>query len=140
MSDLSKMAGKPVVLSIGGEDYAFSPLTLDDYAELEAWLASDKMDRALKALGPNITSEERVEIVVRLSDEVSAREVSKVAQSMRGNRQLLWYSLRKRRPEITREEAAALVNLDNLEQMTALVDSLSSEKPEEDDSNPPAAE
>lgn len=137
MSDLTRMGAKPVTLTVGGEKYSFSPLTLDDFAEFEAWLKSEKLDRALKALGDKATSDERVQVVTMMTDEVSQLEVAKASGSMRGTRQMLWYSLRKSHPDMTREEAAALVNLDNLAEMTALVDQLGSTS-KEGQTSPPA--
>ncbi len=139
MSDLAKMAAKPVTLTVGGADYQFSPLTLDDYAEFEAWLIGEKIRRALEALGEGITSEERVKVVTTMTDEISQMEVAKASGSMRGIRQMLWYSLRKTNPELTREHAAVLVNLDNMEEMTALVDALASDSADKETSGPPAA-
>ena len=137
MSDLTRMAAKAVTMTVGGEEYSFSPLTLDDFAEFEAWLKGDKLKCALNALGDSATSDERVQVVTTMTDEVSQLEVGKASSSMRGVRQMLWYSLRKKHPDMTREEASALVNLDNLAEMTALVDELGSSG-KEDGSNPPA--
>lgn len=140
MSDLTRIAGKPVTLTVGGQDYEFSPLTLDDFAEFEAWLLSEKLNRALTALGEQVTSEERVQVVTTMTDEISQMEVAKASQSMRGLRQMLWYSLRRTQPSLTRTEAAAVVNFDNLAEMTALVDELGSDaKKGKDESRPPAA-
>ena len=136
MSDLAKMAAKAVTLTVGGEEYAFSPLTLDDLAEFEAWYESERLQRGLDALGDGAPGD-RVQLISQMGD-AGAADIAQAMQSLRGVRQILWYSLRKARPEITPSESGALVNLANLEEMRALLDQLIGLNGEES-SSPPAA-
>ena len=135
MSDLTRMAGKPVTLTVGGEAYEFSPLTLDDLAEFESWFASERLQRALEALGDGAAGD-RVQLIAQMSDAGSA-DIATAMQSLRGVRQILWYSLRKKQPEMTPSEAGALVDLSNLEEMKTLLDTLAGIEAEET-SGPPA--
>lgn len=136
MSDLAKVAAKPVTLTVGGADYQFSPLTLDDLAEFEAWHESERLQRGLDALGEGAPGD-RVQLIAQMND-AGAADIAQAMQSLRGVRQILWYSLRKQRPEITPSEAGELVNLANLEEMRSLLDRLVGLDSEES-SSPPAA-
>lgn len=152
MSDLTRIAGKPVTLTVGGQDYEFSPLTLDDLAEFEAWYASERLNRALDALGHvpeeyvpgdgsvkgevHYSASARVELIARMSDAGST-DIATAMQSLRGVRQILWYSLRKRHPDMTPSQAGALVDFSNLGEMKSLIDNLAGIEAEET-SGPPA--
>jgi hypothetical protein len=133
MSDLSRIAAKPVTLTVGGEEYSFSPLTLDDLAEFEAWHASDRLDRALIALGDG----DRVSLITKMGD-ASAAEIAEAMQSLRGVRQILWYSLRKQHPDLTPNDAGALVDFSNLAEFRTLIDKLAGLGDEETPAGPPA--
>jgi hypothetical protein len=137
MSDLAKMAAKPVTMVVSGEEYAFSPLTLDDLAEFESWYESERMQRALDALGDGAPGD-RVQLISQMGD-AGAADIAQAMQSLRGVRQILWYSLRKRNPEMTPAEAGALVNLANLEEMRTLLDGLVGLGGDEESTSPPAA-
>ncbi len=134
MSDLTRMGAKPVTLTVGGEEYSFSPLTLDDLAEFEAWHASERLNRALDALGD---AGDRVSLITKMGD-ASAAEIAEAMQSLRGVRQILWYSVRKCHPDMTPSETAGLVNFGNLAEMRTLIDSLAGLGDEETTNNPPA--
>jgi hypothetical protein len=133
MSDLTRIAAKPVTLTVGGEEYSFSPLTLDDLAEFEAWHASDRLDRALIALGDG----DRVSLITKMGD-ASAAEIAEAMQSLRGVRQILWYSLRKQHPDLTPNDAGALVDFSNLAEFRTLIDKLAGLGDEETPAGPPA--
>lgn len=137
MSDLAKMAAKPVTMVVSGEEYAFSPLTLDDLAEFESWYESERMKRALDALGDGAPGD-RVQLISQMGD-AGAADIAQAMQSLRGVRQILWYSLRKRNPEMTPEDAGGIVNLANLDEMRSLLDKLVGLDSEDTDNSPPAA-
>jgi hypothetical protein len=134
MSDLTRMGAKPVTLTVGGEEYSFSPLTLDDLAEFESWHASERLNRALDALGD---AGDRVTLITKLADAPAA-DIAEAMQSLRGVRQILWYSLRKQHPDLTPNDAGALVDFSNLAEFRTLIDSLAGLGDEETTNNPPA--
>jgi len=70
--------------------------------------------------------------------DASAAEIAEAMQSLRGVRQILWYSVRKCHPDMTPSETAGLVNFGNLAEMRTLIDSLAGLGDEETTSGPPA--
>ena len=130
---LGNAAGTGVTIKIRGKDYKILPLTIRDLAEFESYVRSKSLRAYMEAsVGEN--SEERIKVIRMLAGSPpSSREVSAAMFTLDGGRYLVWRTLLKSDPKLTQEQVDELVNMDNLEQLTEIVQSVSGT----DEENPP---
>ena len=133
MGTLADAAKSPLTITVGGRDYVLSPLELADFGELERWLETLPYERARRkilALGEVMTPELR-DAILKGADEESKRsgfgqaKNAEFLSTIEGMGFLLWLSLRKRQPEITREDALHLVSLESVTEWQQKLDRLS---------------
>lgn len=117
MGALSRLSKSAVVFEHDGREYSLSPLELGDLGELERWLEAAPFERArlrLDALGECATAEERKAIIERAEaeslkagfhSERSTRDLSSVA----GTAYILYLSLRRNHPDVTRRRAEEML-------------------------------
>jgi len=133
---IANAAGTGVTVTIRGEDYKIRPLTVRDLAEFESYVRSKRIkaligDGAAEGLLP----EERTRLVRDLaSTPPSTEEVSAEMSTLGGVAFLLWRMLRKDRPGLTLVEASELVGMDNLQEVSAVIEAVSGT----DEGNPTA--
>ena len=143
MGTLGTATKAPLTVEVEGKKYTLSPLELGDFGEVERWLEMlpyEKARRKIAALGEVVTPEIR-EAIIALADAQSQAssfgdaKSSQVLTTVEGTGYLLWLSLRKCHPEITREAALHLISLDSIAEWQKMLDKLSGL--EKDDSERP---
>jgi len=150
MSKLATAAKAPFIISHGGREYRLAPLELADLAEFEQWMTIapyEAAKRQMEALGDSLTPEARTMILTTAQAKaadcsMSSPEYMRTMSSVQGTCYMLWLSLRKEHPDITRAEAGALINLDNLAEWQERLDRVSglSGDDEENPTGSPAPE
>ena len=144
MTELREAAKAALTVKHGGREYRLSPLELDDLAEAEQHVAAIPFERAkrqMEALGDQLTPEARKMILdnaAKAAEECSITSAAflRFISSVEGTAYLLWLSLRRSHPDITRKEAASLISVDNLEDWQKRLDDLSGLTAEADSPNP----
>ncbi|NVM21312.1 MAG: hypothetical protein HWN68_05985 [Desulfobacterales bacterium] len=120
MTGLPDMAGTPRIVEIKGKEYRMSPLDIDDLAEFET-VATIQRNKALfesiKSSGLEDTLIAEA-IGATASRPISLNDITKYMWTMTGVRFLLWRTLRKNHPQMKQEDAAKLVDFENLEQIS----------------------
>ena len=136
--DAMQIGGSPLSIDLGGCVVQFSPLTLGDIADFEAYILSQKIMQYRGAIGDNATSRDRLLVVDMASRDI---DVPTAMGSMAGVRKLLWYSARRLQPELAEETLGNLITMANMGMMQKLIDMLAgkSEEPEGADSPPAPA-
>ena len=133
MSNLATAAKAPFTISHEGHEYRLAPLELADLAEFEQWVSIapyEAAKRQMEALGDALTPEAQTMILqtaqAKAADcSMSSPEYMRTMSSVQGTCYMLWLSLRKEQPDITRAEAGALINLDNLSEWQERLDRVS---------------
>jgi hypothetical protein len=104
-------------IAVGGQEYRFSEVSLQDLADLEAWIATQLPDplELARRLAEGLPVELAREILAQgYLDAKAGRgrfgspEASQVLRSTVGFGRLLHCSLRKQHPDITQDQAFAL--------------------------------
>ena len=137
MSKLGTASKAPFIFVVGGREYQLAPTEIADLGEFEKWLEVRPFEAArkqMKALGDMLTPEATSIILegAQKAADNSAIDTLSYAQrmaSLEGTIYMMWLSLRKNHPDITREEVGAFVTIDNLQewqdrldQVTGMVD------------------
>ena len=129
---LADAAAAVLVIEHGGREYSFSPLTIADLGALERWMETLPIERArrrIAAWGPDITPEQRAEIIAK-AEEAAAKSTAmsvdsaQLINSVEGTVYLLYLALRGEQPDITREQVAKMVKPDQLEEWQDKLDRL----------------
>ncbi len=121
---LQKAAGSPVKIELRGQSYTVHPLTLGDLADFEGYLRSEKIADFMR-VAKDLSSEERVQVLAKLSSEPLGRDESAQAMStMKGVRFLLWKSLGQAHPNLELEGMDKIVDLTNFEQVTTVIEGI----------------
>ena len=119
MNDLASLNGKPRILKVGGREYRFYPLTLDDQGDLQAWAdaaAPDPFAIAHEQINSGRFSVEQGKFILRTAMELATKgkpklgteEADALLQSPEGVQEVLYLAVRKGDPTFTRESAAQL--------------------------------
>jgi hypothetical protein len=132
MNDLASLNGKGQLIKVDGREYRILPLTLDDHGDLLEWLdrqRPDPIEAANRAIarGRLVVAEDGTErrepypvdmqkFLLRAALETAAREriligspeADALLGSALGEREVLYLSLRKSDPSITRARAAEI--------------------------------
>lgn len=130
-----QIGGSPLSIELSGRVIQFSPLTLGDIADFEAWVLSEKLAQYREAIGETATARDRLLAVDMATRDI---DVATAMGSMVGVLKLLWYSARRLAPDLTEETLGGLVTMANMGMMQKLIDLLAgkSEEPEGADSPP----
>lgn len=132
MSDLVFMAGSPIEIELGGNKLKFSPITIGDLADFEAWCISERIKSAIQAMG-DIKSSEKIALIQGIQASNSVNVMAELS-TIKGILHMIWLSLRTHQPNITEAEVGKLVGVKNLGELQALVDKLAYSGQDEDDS------
>ncbi|KKN89729.1 hypothetical protein LCGC14_0235750 [marine sediment metagenome] len=121
---LANAAGKGVTLTIKGKEYEFSPITLGDLADFEKHIRSEKLNIFMLE-AKDLPVAERKEIIIELCRQgLDPLAVEQHMNSLDGVRFLLWKSLSKKHPDLTLDGVSELVDMQNLEEVSAVVQSI----------------
>lgn len=123
MSDISHIAGSTIDIEVGGRLLKFSPITMGDLADFEAWIRSNKLKDAMSAMGESITQSDKIALIKAMQTGISDIDVMSELSSIRGIIHILWLSLR-RNQDITVDEVGRLFNVKSIGEMQAIVDQL----------------
>jgi len=126
---IREVSGKGVILVGNGKEYSLSPMTLNDLAEIESWVVSNEIKRYQEASSV-LSKDERIDFLRKaINDMPHGMEfkaiVNEAMDEIDGIRHMLWLSVRHNHPEVTLEEVSGLVRLDNLDEISILIDTAS---------------
>ena len=139
-AELSKLTAQPTEIEIRGKTFKVSPLTIDDLAALEQWVRQERLVtfmRASKQVSIDPATYSRTMIGLT-SMPISADEVSAETSTIRGTRFILWRMLQRHQPQIKLERLGDLVDVNNLDEISAIISAIGGLEPEEETPNPPA--
>lgn len=126
---LKKAAAAALVIEHGGQEYRLSPLTVADLGELELWAQTLPIERARRrivAWGDDISPELQADILREA--EKQAADITAMTvdfASIEATAYLLYLSLHKTHPDITRAAAASLIQPKDLETWQGWLDKVS---------------
>lgn len=147
MINLSQAVGNKQSLTVGGEEYTFSPLGLSEIGYMQDWwceLPLEKCKRELDKFGSMYSEEQRAEMVetarkeyeertrVRNGLEIDPEVVDRCGNSFNTEfsspeslAKLVYLSLLENHPDITEKQAAKIVQIEGLVAMQDLLDTIS---------------
>ena len=138
---MSEATKAPLTIEVGGREYILSPLELDDFGAAEKWMEMLPYDRARRKIAAldEVATEARQEKILAEADAESAalrfgtEAANARLSTIEGTGYMLWLSLRKRQPEMTKEDALHMISVDSLDEWQAALDRVSglSEKVED---------
>jgi len=131
---IANAAGTGVTVTIRGKAYKVVPLSVRDVAEFESHVRSKRMKAAMPAVAEMERSERLDLLRILASTPPTSLEVTEEMQSIEGVAFLLWRSLRKTAPSLTLEQAGDLVDMNNVEEVSTVIQAVSGT----DEGNPPA--
>jgi hypothetical protein len=117
MNDLATLNGRGRPLSVDGATYLLYPLTIADLGELQAWVEAQWPDPLLKVrerldeFPPALQRElvrEAAALAARPKPRIGTPEADALVFSAAGWQEIAYLSIRKGRPDFTREQAARL--------------------------------
>ena len=140
---LSQAVGSPVTVTLRGKEITLHPLTVNDLAAFEGFLRSQRLQDALSAIEATKEADspalERIRLIAEMSrvplDNLTIQENM---TSVSGMQFLLWRSMLRGNPRMTLDQVGAMVDLDNLDTVMQVLNSLSGEEVPEGE-NPPKA-
>ena len=132
---LSDAVGAGMTVEIKGKVYKVSRLNLDDIAEFEAYIRSQKLKDILKATEGMEWNERKELIADTQRQNVSEAERTIAAETIGGVRFML-YRVMKDNKGLTLENMDELVDIGNFNEVQAVVNSIGGEEA----ANPPSEE
>lgn len=133
------VAGMPVKVSSGGEEYLLSPLTLGDWAELEVW-AQERLFEHMKMRAVIIDDPDvRKAIQSRMATMTYAevmRESSPFLDDGKGTARRVYLMLKHNHPDMTLEKAEGLLGFAEFNQAQRVLLGLDSKEGESEDARP----
>lgn len=120
MNDLKTLTAQPQPLIVDGETYMVHPFDMNDWGALQAWIDKQHADpfdivsAAIKKGEFTITMQQymidkAMEKAMKPRCPLGSPEADELVMSMAGQKQLLYLSIRKGRPDFTEEQAGDLV-------------------------------
>ncbi len=150
MATLAEATQAPTTIKIGDKAYRLSPLTLFDYGVVDKWLTMLPFERAagkMAAMGDALTQTMQDLFLAQAEEESKAAGIGHESaasglSTVEGTAMILWLSIKKEYPEITRQAAAELISADTLEDWQKALDDVSgmSSSSDDDDSDRPTEE
>lgn len=123
MNGIDKIAGIGITIKIKGKDYKLSPLTIGDYGEIAAFTKAMRL-RVFEMADPSLSMKDKIEILqaTPTADEIDAamRDISGIAFQ-------LYLQIKAYHPDITRQEVARLIDMDNYREITDTLIMMSAE-------------
>ena len=120
---LGKALDAPVEVTLQGETYKVAALEMDDLAELEAWLKSQRLQAVIDATITMLPGERAMAIAKTAAEPVSYLDVLELRNSTVGCRRIAWLCLRRHQPTITLTQVEELTP--DLETIMVIIDQLS---------------
>ncbi len=122
--DLSGFVPRRKVIKIGTKDFTFSELSIGDLATFEAEMKQQREDanekRRQRLLGYDVKIEP--EKLLELIDKpLTEEELEAQMETVAGMASLAYFSLCKVHDGISREQAAEIVTMDSLEEITSFL-------------------
>ncbi len=122
--DLSGFVPRTKVITIGTKEFTFSELSIGDLATFEAEMKQQREDvnekRRQRLLGYDVKIEP--EKLLELIDKpLTEEELEAEMETVAGMGSLAYFSLRKVHDGISREQAAMIVTMDSLEEITSFL-------------------
>jgi len=135
---LSQMMGSPMFLKLKGKKYELTPISMGDMADFPQYIkgrrievAQDVRDAKRRKAIKNSTNPVKLDAVLRtinndsLQLEVGIMEsfvdADREMHTIDGARFLLWKAISIKHPDITLEDMDDLIDLDNIEESTAIL-------------------
>jgi DNA polymerase III delta subunit len=135
-----QIAGSGIDFTVGGKTYKFFPLTGKDIADFESWVKSRRIKEAQDALGV-VSTADRIQMISQMINTSNPMHVQSEMSSMAGVQYLVYLSIRHGNKEVTEDEIADIINLNNVDELSTLLDSLMGGDPsgaKKEPDNPPA--
>lgn len=128
--------GKPldaaVEVTLQGQTYKVAALIMDDLAELEAWIKSQRLQAVIDASAGLLPGERASVIAKTAAEPVSYLDVLQLRNSPIGCRRIAWLCLRRHQPAISLSQVEVLTpDLDALMTVIGQVSDLFEEENEE---------
>lgn len=113
---------------IGNKKYKIGKLTIGDFADFEDFVANDRKNRiietAKEVYGENMPDSVLDKALAPPTD----KEIETQQGSIKGIRFLLWRAMLKHNPNMTEEEVAGMIHLDDLPKITQAIMPTTSKK------------
>ena len=136
---LSKVMGSPMFLKLKGKKYELSPIGMGDMADFSQYIKGRRIEviqdirdskkrKAIKNYSKN--PDKLVAILREINQETIQLEVAimesfvdedREMRTFNGARFLLWKAISNKHPGITLEDMDNLIDLDNIEESTAIL-------------------
>ena len=130
MTDLATALAAPVEFTaVDGQSVKLCPLAMNDLAEMNAWVKSERVKAAQSTGDVQVT-------MAALREPITVEAVFAEMGTLSGMRQVLWLSIRKGLPDITIEQAANMFG--SPEQALAIIMNISGLEGDDSGSDPPA--
>lgn len=137
---LSKAAGEGVTVELKGTVFKIMPLTIGDLSNFESFLRSKKI-QDFRAAAEDMAKDERVSVLSKLASEtLDEVEIGNAMRSMTGIQYLMWRSLRKSHPELEYDDMEKYIDLQNFDEVIAIVEGIGGNNEEENPTEPPPPE
>lgn len=133
MSGVAKAAGKGLEITLKGEVYRITPLTINDLAEFEAFVKSQRLKVFLNATkgDDGLTSKERIDTITKIaSQEFTDTDIGEHMATITGTRFLMWRALSKEQPKLKLEDMGTLIDMNNFKEIADLLNAVSGREEE----------
>ena len=122
--DLAGIAGKGMSVNIKGKDYELSVLTIDDLAEFQKYVKTERL-RAFLNVAKELEPKTKVDAIAAIiAQQLTVEQMTEEMRGMDGTRYFLWRSLLVKQPKIKLDQMGQLVDLDNFEEVATIVQSI----------------
>jgi len=119
--DISRVLGNPLEIILQGETYKLSPLQVSDLAAAEAHMKDQELQAFLAHAGDVSESVQTHVILDIIQKPQGMNRVFDAIGSMAGIQFLLWTSLCKNHPELTRDKVGSMVTFENIKRIRTIL-------------------
>lgn len=127
-TELSKIVGAAKHITLEGKRYELSPLSLEQFAALDEWLAWYLKERAKKRYSdaPPDLREAALRVAYTQAETISfvTPEGNAILETPEGTGEVLFRSLSVKHPELTRVQVFELVTADTLKELQDLLNAV----------------
>lgn len=118
MGELSAALSNTLPVTIGGQDYTVSKITVGILADFETAMAARDLSRGLKALG-EATPAERAEFIWQSQNRQGGDSMDRLTTA-EGMRVMLWLMLREGGHDMSEADVGRMLTLEAIPEITAL--------------------
>ena len=122
MKELGDILGTTITHELGGKVWTFSRITLGIMADFETAMSSRSLQRALKALGDMAQPGERAQIIHDWASRPAMTSME--VYQAEGMKLMLYLALKPNNPDVTEEAVGAMITMDTMPEITALINHL----------------